>query len=73
MLAGLAASGGQFAITAAYSNAPAKEISVFDYSQIIFAALLGFVLFGQVPDIYSIIGYVTICGASVAMFLYNKE
>ena len=39
--AGLSASGGQFAITAAYSYAPAKEISVYDYSQIIFAAALG--------------------------------
>jgi drug/metabolite transporter (DMT)-like permease len=73
LLAGLAASGGQFSITAAYSNAPAKEISVFDYSQIIFAALLGYALFDQLPDIYSIWGYVIICGASVAMFLYNNK
>jgi drug/metabolite transporter (DMT)-like permease len=71
LLAGLAASGGQFAITAAYCYAPAKEISVYDYSQIIFAAILGFLLFGQVPDVYSGIGYVVICGIAVFMFLYN--
>ena len=40
LLAGLAAAGGQFTITAAYFYAPAKEISVYDYSQIIFSALL---------------------------------
>lgn len=34
LAAGLAAAGGQFTITAAYSCAPAKEISVYDYSQI---------------------------------------
>ena len=50
LLAGLAAAGGQFAITAAYANAPAREISVFDYSQIVFAALLGFVFLEQIPD-----------------------
>ena len=40
---------GSFAITAAYLRAPAREISVYDYSQILFASGLGFLLFGQVP------------------------
>lgn len=73
LLAGAAATGGQFTITAAYSNAPAKEISIFDYTQIIFAAVLGFFLFSDIPDIYSIIGYVIICSASVALFVYNNR
>ncbi|MBE6880304.1 MAG: DMT family transporter [Ruminococcaceae bacterium] len=71
--AGLAAAGGQFAITAAYRCAPAKEISVYDYSQIIFSAIFGFFLFSQIPDIFSIIGYIIICGMAVVMFLYNNR
>ena len=71
--AGIAAAGGQFSITAAYSYAPAREISVFDYTQIIFAALMGFIAFGNIPDKFSIIGYVIICSVSVAMFLYNRR
>lgn len=71
--AGLAASGGQFGITAAYCYAPAKEISVYDYSQIIFAAVIGFFVFGQKPDFLSVIGYIIICGTAVAMFLYNNR
>ncbi len=71
--AGLAAAGGQFTITAAYRYAPAKEISVYDYSQVIFSALMGFLLFGQIPDALSWIGYAVICGAAVAMFLYNDR
>lgn len=71
LLAGLAAAGGQFAITAAYCYAPAKEISVYDYSQVIFSAIMGFFLFGQIPDGLSVIGYVLICGMAVLMFLYN--
>lgn len=63
--AGVAASGGQFNITAAYQNAPAKDISVFDYTQVIFAAILGCVFLSEFPDIYSIIGYVIIIGAAV--------
>lgn len=73
LLAGLAASGGQFAITAAYCYAPAREISVYDYSQIIFSAILGFIVFGQVPDIYSGIGYVIICAMAIWMFIYNNK
>ncbi|MGN1115191.1 MAG: DMT family transporter [Candidatus Ornithomonoglobus sp.] len=71
--AGISAAGGQFTITAAYSYAPAREISVFDYTQIIFAAGLGFFVFGQIPDWLSIIGYVIICGVSLTMFLQNKN
>ena len=73
LAAGLAAAGGQFTITAAYSCAPAKEISVYDYSQIIFATLLGFFLFGEIPDHYSFIGYGLIVLASLGMFVYNMK
>lgn len=73
LLAGFSAAGGQFSITAAYCYAPAREISVYDYSQIIFSAGLGFFFFGQVPDLLSWIGYVIICLMAVAMFLYNRR
>lgn len=73
LFAGLAASGGQFAITNAYFYAPSKEISVYDYSQIIFAALLGFLIFGQIPDAYSIIGYIIICGTAIYMFFHDNK
>ena len=63
--AGLAATGGQLSITAAYTYAPAKEISVYDYTQVIFAAIWGFLFFGQIPDALSVIGYVIIIGAAV--------
>ena len=70
--AGLMAAGGQFTITAAYNFAPAREISVFDYTQVVFAALLGFFVLGQVPDLYSVIGYVIIIGVAVWSFLRSK-
>lgn len=72
LLAGLMAAGGQFGITAAYSYAPAREISVYDYSQIIFSAALGFIIFGQMPDALSWLGYIVICLMAVLMFLYNR-
>ena len=73
LLAGLSAAGGQFTITAAYTHAPAREVSVFDYTQIVFAAALGFMFFDQIPDIFSVIGYCMISGVAIMMFIYNKR
>lgn len=73
LLAGFSAAGGQFMITLAYKNAPSKEISVYDYSQIIFAAGLGFIVFSQVPDLLSVIGYVIIILMALLSFLYNNN
>ena len=73
ILAGLSAAGGQFTITAAYTHAPAREVSVFDYTQIVFAAALGFMFFDQIPDIFSVIGYCMISGVAIMMFIYNKR
>ena len=65
ILAGLSASGGQYFITTAYSKAPAKEISIYDYSQIIFTTLLSLVVFGDLPDALSFVGYAIIIAAAV--------
>ncbi len=71
--AGLSASIGQFGITFAYKFAPAKEISIFDYTNIAFAAIFSFTIFGVIPDGLSFVGYAIIFAASLYMFLYNKK
>lgn len=73
LLAGTFASIGQFGITLAYSYAPAKEISIFDYSNIIFSAIISLFIFGVSPDLFSIIGYLIIFSASLYIFWYNKK
>ena len=73
ILAGTFACNGQMFITSAYARCPAKEISIYDYSSVIFAAILGFLFLGQKPDIYSLIGYVVIIGASVYSYIYNVK
>lgn len=73
-LVGLCAAGGQFSITAAYTFAPSKEISIYDYSNIIFTAISGyFFLGGQIPDLWSFVGYFIICAMAVWMFIYNNK
>lgn len=73
LLAGVSASIGQFGITLAYKFAPAKEISIYDYSGIICSAVLGIVFFNESPDMISILGYLIVFAAAFEMFLYNKK
>ena len=71
ILAGLAATLGQFGITSAYKFAPAREISVFDYTQVVFAALLGILFLHEIPVPLSIAGYAIIIGVAVFRWRYN--
>ena len=73
LCAGLGAAGGQFGITAAYKYAPAREISIYDYTLVIFAAIWSAVFFGELPDWISIIGYILIFAMSALMFVYNNR
>ena len=65
--AGAGAALGQFGVTLAYRFAAPREIAVFDYSNIIFTAIFGLVLFGQIPDAFSIAGFVLILSAAWRM------
>lgn len=62
--AGLGAAIGQFGVTAAYRFAEPRSIAAYDYTNVIFTALLGFVFFAQVPDVASVIGFIVILVAA---------
>ena len=44
-----------------------RDIAVYDYSNILFTAALGFALFGQVPDLWSVLGFVLIVLAAIRL------
>lgn len=73
LLAGVFASIAQFSLTTAYKYAPAKEISIFSYSQIIFTTLIGFLIWTEIPGFLSIIGYLLVIISSLIIFLYNNK
>lgn len=73
LLAGVFASIAQFALTIAYKYSPAKEISIYTYTQVIFTAILGFIIWKTIPDNYSLLGYFIIIAASLNIFLYNQR
>ena len=65
--AGAAAALGQFTVTAAYRFAPARQIAAWDYTNILFGALFGFLAFGQIPDWWSVLGFVMIVAMALAL------
>ena len=73
ILSGVAAAVGQLSITKAYFYAPAKEISIYDYNQIIISTVLGFVFLNQLPDLYSFLGYLIIFAMGTWMYFYNRN
>ncbi len=73
ILAGIFATLGQFGITMAYSFAKPNQISIFDYTNIIFSAIISFVFFGTLPDFFSILGYILIFAASLRIFIFNRK
>ncbi len=69
---GVFAAGGQFGLTFAYHHAPASRISIFVYLHVLFAVIVGFVLFNERPDALSIIGGLMIISAAVAAHRYGS-
>lgn len=73
VLAGCSAAFAQLSVTAAYQNAPARDISVFDYSQVVYAAMFGFLLWGEIPDAWSFLGYAIIIGTAFGKWYWMMK
>lgn len=64
-LMGLLLIAGQMMVLNAYRNAPAALIAPMQYSQIIWAALFGFIFFSEIPDIWVATGSLLIISSGV--------
>ena len=72
ILAGISATIGQYGVTFAYKFAAAKNISVFDYSQVLFSGIFGYMFFGEFPDFQSLIGYIILISVGIVLVLRSK-
>jgi len=59
------------ALILAFRAAPAAVISPFDYSRLIWATALGYLIFGNLPDGWTILGATVIVGAG--LYVYRHE
>jgi len=71
--AGVCATIAQFSLTLGYKCAPSREISIFDYTNVLFTAFLGFLFLSEIPDGWSLVGYAITFTMALFMFIYNKR
>lgn len=74
LVLGLLAMTAHMLLTMALKYSTAATLAPFTYAQIIFAGVVGYIAFGQLPDMYSIIGVLIIScsGLSVAYLQHHK-
>lgn len=72
-LFGLAAAStfGHVAITRAFTLAEVSLLMPFDYTRLIFATAVGFFIFSEVPDLWTLVGAAIIIGA--ALYIAHRE
>ena len=62
---GLVATGGQYAMTTAYQIARPGQVGVYNYSSVVWAALLGWIFWGETLVLTTLIGTLLIVAAGV--------
>ncbi|WP_299437810.1 DMT family transporter [uncultured Rhodospira sp.] len=68
---GAAASGGQYLAVRAYREGEASLVTPFDYSQILWATLIGVIAFAEVPDVWTLVGAAVIIAS--ALYIVYRE
>jgi drug/metabolite transporter (DMT)-like permease len=70
---GLSGGIGHFLLIRAYHHAPASTLTPFIYTQLIWATLLGWLVFGQFPDAWSLSGIAVIAASGLWMVLGERR
>lgn len=73
LLIGVFGGFGQITLTYAYRLATAAEISIYNYSGIVFSIILGYVFLGEVLDVTSVIGCALVIVAALITYIFSGE
>jgi drug/metabolite transporter (DMT)-like permease len=73
VIIGVLGIGGQAMITHGLSQGEATVLVPLDYSRIVYSAILGYLLFSEVPGLWSFAGMTLIVGASLYIVLTEKR
>jgi len=62
---------GHFSMIKAYQSAPAATVAPFSYVNLLWATMFGFILFSDLPDLWTISGAIVI--ASSGLYIFHRE
>ena len=66
------ATASQMLLTQALREGDASFVLPFDYSQLVFSALLGLVFYAEIPSVYAVIGSAVIVGAALLSIMESR-
>ena len=72
-LAGISGTIGQLLVTQAFRVADTMAVMPFDFTKLIWASIIGFIVFDEVPSIYTWFGAVIIFGGSLYVALRERQ
>ena len=72
VLMGFLGAVGHYSMIKAFEYAPASLLAPFDYTKLIWAMLLGFVLFGDLPDTGTVIGAIIIVSSGFYLLKWER-
>ena len=64
---------GHYLFTAAFRHAPASLLAPLNYIQLLWAGVLGWLVFGHVPDAVSLLGMAIVAGSGVLVALKTRR
>jgi drug/metabolite transporter (DMT)-like permease len=73
LFGGLLGTLGHFLFILAFQRAPASGLTPFTYMQLVWSTLLGWIVFGQFPDGFTLLGMAIIAGSGLALALYERR
>jgi drug/metabolite transporter (DMT)-like permease len=71
ILIGVASTAGQWIIVLAFRYADASVLAPFSYTQLLVVSILGFLVFGEVPDTWTVAGAAII--VSSGLYIAHRE
>ena len=73
ILVGIFASVGQFMVTLAYKYGKPSEVAIYNYTSIVFAIAIGFGIWKEVPDKWSILGSIILIGTGINLYIQKRK
>jgi drug/metabolite transporter (DMT)-like permease len=64
---------GHYLLVRAFELAPAAFVSPFNYAQILGATLLGYMIFGQLPDVWTWVGAAIVAASGIFILLRERR
>ncbi|MFO1315768.1 MAG: DMT family transporter [Burkholderiales bacterium] len=73
VMVGVLGTGGHFLLILAFQRAPASALTPFTYAHLVFATLVGWLVFGDFPDTLTLVGMAIIGGSGLLLTWHERR